>query len=119
MRTPQGVVMVTINIGKDFSDTPYGRYPSDSDYCGEIFREKHLVPALKNDEEVIVIIDEAEGYGSSFLDEAFGGLVRERHYNAADLHKKLKIKYKDTDYEMYDTLIWKYIDAAKPRLPKC
>lgn len=62
--------MKRINIGKDFSDTPWGRYHDDGPVSGERFREEFLKPALKEGEKVCVSIDDAEGYGSSFLDEA-------------------------------------------------
>jgi hypothetical protein len=66
----------TIDIGKDFSRYPAGRYTSDGPFSGESFRLKFLVPALDNNEKVIVLLDDTAGYGSSFLEEAFGGLVR-------------------------------------------
>ena len=104
--------MKTINIGKEFSDTPLGRYPTDSPVSGERFREEFLLPALKEHPEVAVEIDDAEGYGSSFLDEAFGGLVLKGYFSAQQLHTKLKIESNDPDYALYRGLIWKYIDEA-------
>jgi len=67
----------TIDIAKDFSSVPAGRHLSDGDYSGEFFRESLLRPALKEFEKVEVILDDTAGFGSSFLEEAFGGLVRE------------------------------------------
>lgn len=65
-----------INIRRDFSRYPAGRYLSDGPYNGQLFREKFLIPALKDDAEKIYIeLDGVRGYNSSFLDEAFGGLV--------------------------------------------
>src|SRR5882757_7483305 len=105
--------MKQINIGKDFSDTPWGRYPDDGPVSGERFREELLKPALQNDGKVCVSIDDAEGYGSSFLDEAFGGLVRKGYYTSERLNEVLKIECKDPDYMIYRDLIWKYINEAK------
>ena len=65
-----------IDIGKDFSRFPAGRYESDGPYNGETFRTKYLLPILKNKEKVIIELDGTAGYGSSFLEEAFGGLIR-------------------------------------------
>ncbi len=65
-----------INIARDFSRFPAGRYVSDGPYSGEAFRNDHLLPALKDAHKVIVELDGARGYGSSFLEEAFGGAVR-------------------------------------------
>ena len=106
--------MKSINIGKDFSDTPWGRYPDDGPVSGERFREEILKPSLKEYHEITVCIDDAEGYGSSFLDEAFGGLVRKGYYTAEELKDVLKIECDDPDYAIYRDLIWKYISEAKP-----
>jgi len=101
-----------INLGKDFSVTPIGRYADDSDYSGEIFREKYLIPALENHDKVYVTIDEAEGYGSSFLEEAFGGLVRSKKFEREELEKKLVIVSEKEDFKIYQKLIKNYIREA-------
>lgn len=68
---------VVINIERTFSKYPAGRYVSDGPYSGEAFREEHLLPALRGSQgKVIIELDGARGYGSSFLEEAFGGLLR-------------------------------------------
>jgi len=71
--------MVTINIAKDFSITPGARYKSDGPYSGEEFREKYLEKYFAidgNDEKITIVLDGTAGYGTSFLEEAFGGLAR-------------------------------------------
>lgn len=65
-----------INIAKDFSRYPYGRSRKYSHTSGERFRDEVLLPALREFEEITIELDGVEGYGSSFLDEAFAGLVR-------------------------------------------
>lgn len=61
----------------NFARYPYGRYESDGPYSGEVFRRKVLLPAFEADQDRIqVVLDGASGLGSSFLEEAFGGLVR-------------------------------------------
>src|SRR3546814_13334292 len=84
---------IMINVGRDFARLPIGRYRRDSKTSGEAFREDVLVPALNRaaDEVVVVDLSEALGYGSSFLDEAFGGLVRDRGYRREDLRRRLRI----------------------------
>lgn len=101
----------TINIAKQFSRSPAGRYNSDGPYSGERFREEFLLPALQQEDDVIVELDGSLGFGSSFLEEAFGGLVRLSGFHATKLHSKLKIKSKLRTYEQR---IWQYIDEAKP-----
>ena len=85
----------TINVGRDFSRYPAGRYKSDGPYNGEKFREDFLLPALRGSEhEIIIEFDEARGYGSSFLEEAFGGLVR-AGFSAEDLFARVKMLSRD------------------------
>jgi hypothetical protein len=107
--------MRTISIANDYSETPLGRYVTDGDFSGERFREDFLRPALASEEKVEVDIDGVEGYGSSFLDEAFGGLVREGYFDFKDLQSRLNIKSRDSDFRIYHDLIWKYIREARPR----
>jgi hypothetical protein len=107
--------MVTIDIGKDFCEVPLGRYAMDGPFSGERFREEYLLPALRDNKKVIVVIDNTEGFGSSFLDEAFGGLVRDGNLNEQGLREVLKIELTDQDFSMYRDLIWKYISEASAK----
>jgi len=70
----------TIVIASDFTRYPGPRYRKDGPFSGEQFRDELLVPALRRVERgggnVIVELDGVAGYGSSFLEEAFGGLLR-------------------------------------------
>lgn len=106
--------MKTITIATDFSDTPLGRYPGDGDFNGETFREKLLAPALRSHPEgVMVVLDGVEGFGSSFLDEAFGGLVRNCGLGKECLKNQLHFQA-SPENQLYVNLIWRYIDKAKP-----
>lgn len=67
----------TINIATDFSRYPAGRHLDDGPFSGERFRKDFLLPILKTGQRAKIKFDGARGYGSSFLEEAFGGLVRE------------------------------------------
>lgn len=66
----------TINVATDFSRFPAGRTEADGPFSGETFRNTVLAPALSEFPRVVINLDGARGYGSSFLEEAFGGLVR-------------------------------------------
>jgi hypothetical protein len=103
--------MTTISIAQDFSKYPGGRYLSDGPYSGQLFRTKHLVPVLGED-KIIVILDGVRGYGSSFLEEAFGGLVRERLILKSSLLQKLEIKAQN---QSLITEIKGYIHDAIPK----
>jgi len=63
-----------INIAKDFSYYPGGRH---GPLGGEKFRRDFLEPVLAAGLHAKISFDGARGYDSSFLEEAFGGLVRE------------------------------------------
>lgn len=101
---------VTIDIAKQFSTEPAGRFPTDGPNSGERFRNELLLPALLSTQKVVVILDGAEGYGSSFLEEAFGGLVREGKFSAADLHDRLEIVSEEDASLVQEA--WDYIDTA-------
>lgn len=102
-------------VVSDFSQTPAGRYESDGDVCGEIFRNTILIPAikdLKEGQKLHVVIDNVEGYGSSFLEEAFGGVVRDGAKSAEDFLRLLVIEYSDEYFEVYERKIKEYIRDA-------
>ncbi|MBM0140506.1 STAS-like domain-containing protein [Pseudomonas cannabina] len=69
--------MREINLAEDFSKHPAGRFKTDGPYSGELFRESFLVPLVRDHEPTVIYLDGARGYGSSFLEEAFGGLARQ------------------------------------------
>ncbi|MEA1942188.1 MAG: STAS-like domain-containing protein [Pseudomonadota bacterium] len=98
-----------ISISSDFSPVPAGRVRSDGPYSGERFREEHLVPALNSEELVCVNLDGTEGLGSSFLEEAFGGLVRSNNLDYATLKDRLKI---ETKSHLLEFEVWSYIKDA-------
>lgn len=67
---------ITISVASDYSRYPAGRYIADGPFNGERFRKKYLIPNLGKYDIVTVNLDGVRGVGSSFLEEAFGGLVR-------------------------------------------
>jgi hypothetical protein len=101
--------MVTIKVAEQFSRFPAGRFISDGPYSGEHFRRKFLEPALKGSGDLVVDMDGARGYGSSFLEEAFGGLIRIGL--SKELVRRIQIKAANASLraEIYD-----YIDKALP-----
>lgn len=87
--------MVTVNIAKDFSRFPSGRYERNGDTSGEAFRSRFLADPISKGERVAVEFDGTLGYGSSFLEEAFGGLVRALRIKPAALLAQLELKSSD------------------------
>lgn len=102
-----------INVASQFSPFPAGRFRSDGEFSGERFRDELLRPALERDTEVTVVLAGTKGYGSSFLEEAFGGLVRYGHFSADELSRRLRIEAGDAAYEMYKRRAEKYIRQAR------
>lgn len=105
--------MKVINIAREFSEFPVGRFYTDGPDSGERFRDQFLEPALNSGGAVQVQISGTEGYGSSFLDEAFGGIVRKLHWSKADVAAKLQfVADEDPVDQSYLTEIARYIADA-------
>lgn len=108
--------MKIINIRKDFSRYPAGRYLADGPYNGEKFREELLIPALSEaiskGEKIKIELDGVRGYNSSFLEEAFGGLVRYGKFaSTQDLPERLE--FVSTDKSLIEE-IRGYMEEAAP-----
>ena len=102
--------MITIRVASEFSRYPAGRFVKDGPYSGEYFRDKFLVPAFAMEDKVVVDLDGARGYGSSFLEEAFGGLVRLGVLKDV-IKRKLEIRAKNISLKQE---IEEYINNAHP-----
>lgn len=93
----------TINIATDFSRYPAGRSDEDGSSNGARFRENFLWPKLKkiidnnSDDALTVNIDGVRTFGSSFIDEAFLGIVRHYNIQKDQLLKHLKISCNQPD----------------------
>jgi STAS-like domain of unknown function (DUF4325) len=71
-----GSRVATLDVGRDFSMTPGGRFRRDGEHSGEDFRVRLVEPLLDAGNDVIIDLDSPVGFTSSFLEEVFGGLVR-------------------------------------------
>jgi hypothetical protein len=108
----------TINIASDYTPYPGGRYPKDGDGNGTTFREKFLVPALESGQPAKIILDGAAGYPSSFLEEAFGGLVRECGYSAERILKSFEFVAEQPGFARFVGLIEQFVRNAVPSKAK-
>ncbi|WP_238947014.1 STAS-like domain-containing protein [Seongchinamella unica] len=102
--------MIEVRVG-EFSRSPFGRKLEDGKFSGERFRKEKIAPSLRKGEKVWVYLDDVVPgyeYGSSFLHEAFGGLVLYEGFTEQELKARLKIvtEMKDVEQE-----IWEYIQA--------
>ena len=107
--------MVNISVLKDFSRTPGPRYKEEGSFSGEEFRNNILLPKIKEaiiqKKTLLVDLDGVSGYGTSFLEEAFGGLIRVNDIDYKTLKNTLKLKSEEDD--IYIEEIWEYIEDAK------
>jgi len=100
---------VYIDIGKQFSRYPAGRKPADGQFNGELFREKYLKKNLQNGLHIKISLDNAVSYGSSFLEEAFGGLIRVYKMGLVRIRELLSFDTKDP---FLADEIWRYVEDA-------
>ena len=106
-----------IEVVKDFTDTPGARYKSQGSFSGEEFRDDTLYPkfieSLKENKVLTVNLDGGYGYGSSFLEESFGGLVRRLKKEKNKNYKKvLDIVIISNDNKVWNEKIKGYIESA-------
>lgn len=98
--------LIKINLAEDFSKTPGSRYEKEGKFSGELFRKTIFAPAMekaiKNDDNIEINLDGTAGYGTSFLEEIFGGLIRENKISYIELKKRLKIISEEEDYLLED-----------------
>ena len=104
-----------LNIAKDFSDTPGPRYNKEGTYSGQSFRETCLYPKLKacieSDNKLVINLDGTQVYGTSFLEEAFGGLIRVNHLSYDDIKEHTELISEEEPYLLED--IEQYLLDAK------
>ena len=70
------------------------------------------MPALRSYDRVVVGIDNTEGFGSSFLEEAFGGLIRLSGFTKIELDRKLEIRSLQARTKRYQRKREQYIAKA-------
>lgn len=91
----KGDKSMIIKVATDYTDTPGARYYIQGPFPGEEFRDKLLYPkyleCYKNNEILTVDLDGGYGYGSSFLEEAFGGLIRRLKSEKKDYKKTIEL----------------------------
>ncbi|MCP3895084.1 MAG: STAS-like domain-containing protein [Bacteroides sp.] len=101
----------------DFSKYPSGRDDLDGSFNGEKYRRTVLIPALNAAIEakrtVCVSLKGVMSFGSSFLEEAFGGLVRKEGFSKQQLKEVLRIDSGKSNLQRYENAIWTYIQTAE------
>lgn len=104
-----------LHIATEFGTTPGPRHKSEGEYSGEEFRDEILTPrfkeALDNQDILLVDLDSTEGYATSFLEEAFGGLARE--LGVEECLSTLQFKSEEEPYLIAE--VESYIRQAKSK----
>jgi hypothetical protein len=105
--------MNRVNVAREFTRYPSGRYRRNGTTSGEEFRQRFLEGPLVRGESVVVELDGTIGYGSSFLEEAFGGLCRTTDVAADAILERISL---DTSDDQLKAEIRQYIlEAASGR----
>lgn len=80
-----------LSLAREFTRHPGPRRISQGPNSGEKFR-KLLVKRMRDHDRITVDLDGTSGIGSSFLDEAFGGLVFAEGFSRKDVESRVKVK---------------------------
>jgi hypothetical protein len=109
--------MPQLKIAREFSRTPGPRYEHEGPHSGELFRRTILCPRLleaqKQGASLQIDLDGTAGYGTSFLEEVFGGLIREDGLSLAGLKTVLRFVSREEPYLIGD--IEQYMRDASER----
>ncbi len=100
------------SIARQFSPFPGPRYDRQGKHSGQSLRRQLMKLLDGGDRLIVVDLDGTKGIGSSFLDEAFGGLVRWEHKSADDLLKRFRFR-SNVDPSYIDEII----DSIKRAVP--
>lgn len=106
---------IKIKIVDKFVSTPGPRYIKEGKWSGEKLRKELIFPyfeqAIKNKKHIFIDLDGTSGYGTSFLEEVFGGLIRINKLKYEDIIKILDLKSDEEPYLIED--IKEYLLDAK------
>ena len=106
-------------IVTEFGRTPSARKDEEGKLSGKALRNilKPLIrQCVEADVILVVDLDGTAGYGTSFLEEVFGGLIRNEGFSLSDLKQHITFKTEE-DPELEDE-IWKYVNDAEDERSK-
>lgn len=87
-------------VAEQFHRRPSGRYRTDGPWSGEKFREDYLVPliqqAISENKKLLINFDNVSMSASSFIHEAFSGLIVHKHFTKEQLINTLVIESERT-----------------------
>lgn len=103
---------IVVNVARDFSALPMGRFAEHSPFSGSRFRDEFLIPALEQGPTVIDLTG-TRGRSASFLDEAFARLL-DRGFSLPTLRARLDVRADDDPSVV--TLVWCLLEDRATRL---
>jgi hypothetical protein len=110
---------MNISIANDFNPYPHGRTKEDGPFSGAKFRDEHLVPAvqkaIEQHAQVVIDLDGLKTLGSSFSEEAFGGLIRLGMAPARNVMDAIKLTYTKPWLRPFAQNIQVYMSEAAQR----
>ncbi|MEO8035928.1 MAG: STAS-like domain-containing protein [Acidobacteriota bacterium] len=102
-----------LRIATEFTEMPGPRHDIEGEWSGEVFRRDFLEPkfeeAVRQGVPLWIDLDGVEGYATSFLEEAFGGLARK--YPQEQIERTLR--FKSDEVRSYVDEILSYIRDAR------
>lgn len=105
-------VVHTVHVAEDFSRYPAGRWCSDGPFSGQAFCEL-FAPMVAKFDRVIFDLDRTSGLPASFLEQAFGGLVRAApSFALSPSEMASRIELVSKDHPAYERLARQMIHAA-------
>lgn len=113
--------MNEVRVASRFSRHLGGRYKKDGPWSGEAFRDAVLLDsvekALKTGEPVLINFDGVAGTPTSFLEEAFGGLLRARpHWKLDEIKAVVTIDAPGTPFlQSFMALAYQFMERAAAR----
>ena len=107
---------IQITVAKDFSPVPIGRYLTDGKDSGEAFLKEHLLPKFEEAEakgdSLQIDFTGMRALSSSFLEEAFGGLVRTTKKEPEIILGRIKFAPEGTHLDEYIENVKEFIQEA-------
>ncbi|QVX16661.1 STAS-like domain-containing protein [Pseudomonas congelans] len=94
----------------EYTKFPFARYSVHGPHSAEEFRTDWLIPALQENYQIILDLNDVTGFPGSWTEEVFGGLIRNHGYTATELRERLSIDVRDG---LVEHEIWHYIESAE------
>lgn len=106
-------------IANDFYKRPSGRYKTDGKYTAEHLREIIIDKLKSSDEKLFIDISGLSMFSSPFIDECFGGMIRNNLISKDELLKRIEFisdEYSDKDKSIIEKILTN-IDEFKKENP--